>query len=117
MGVADLLRPHRLHALGEPGQLCPHGQRVPDRVRVHVAVEANPVGGGVIPLVRVAFVLLELSRVLGELKLQAVDGAAQAGQENAQVDGFRLRLNHMESLRKNVRKRKRQTSKFIFKSA
>src|SRR6266576_439371 len=98
VGEADPGLMHCLDALGKLALLFPHRQGVPDRVRVHVAVETDPIGGGVEALIVPLLTLGKLRRVARELELQAIDEVAQAGEEEALVDSLGNHLEHADSL-------------------
>ena len=98
VGEADPGLMHCLDALGKLALLFPHRQGVPDRVRVHVAVEADPIGGGVEAFIVPLLTLGKLRRVARELELQAIDEVTQAGEEEALVDSLGNHLEHADSL-------------------
>jgi hypothetical protein len=67
-----------------------------------VAVDPDPVGSGVEAVASPFLAGLELGRMTGEVELEAVDGPAEGDKKIAGGNGFGSRLEHAESIRKNV---------------
>ena len=99
VGKADLAPLHGRDGLRQLGLLLAHGQGIPGRVGVHVAVEAHPVGRAVEAFLIPLPAGRELGRKAGEVELQAVDEVAQAGEHKTALDeAFGDQLEHASSL-------------------
>src|SRR6266511_5485639 len=83
MCEADLPCLHRFQALGQAGSLLANRERVPDGVRVHVAVDADPVARGIEAGCLPLLALSEERGIACEIDLEVVDDAPQALQDEA----------------------------------